>query len=173
MRRCQQKCKEVNDVESRNFPDDESLLAELGKALVPSGRPDSDRMVADARAAFLFLNMEEELASLVCDSMPAGTDGDSRAPSTSRILVFESDDVSVEMEVTDEGIVGQVVPPSVAGIHLETPDGTRTPVIVDELGCFATALFRRGLFRLRVDTTGSATVTDRTDLRSPPVADGA
>jgi hypothetical protein len=159
-------------MESRSFHDDEALLAELGEALAEARQPNMERMLADARAAFTFLTMEEELASLVYDSMhePEAA-GARRAPATSRTLVFESGAVSVEMEVTDDGIVGQVVPPSVAGIVIEASDGTRTPLVVDELGCFAAPLPRRGLVRLRVDLTGRATVTDWADLRSPPVVD--
>jgi hypothetical protein len=147
--------------------DDERLLGELREALAGSRHPDLGRILAQARAVHTFRDLDAELARLVHDSALEVAVADRRATTGARTLVFESRAVSVEIEVTDEGMVGQVVPRSAAEVVVEASDGTRTPVDVDELGCFTAAVPSRGLLRLRIDADGAPTVTEWADLRPP------
>lgn len=148
------------------YQDDDALLAALGAALSSSATPASMAdLAAGARAAFSFRTMEEELAGLVYDSL-LDTDpiGAGRAGKGTRTVVFESADVSVEMEITDDGIVGQVAPPIRADVFAEAADGSRTPVECDELGCFTIPAPSRGLLRLHITTSGSTAVTEWAQL---------
>jgi hypothetical protein len=143
--------------------DDEALLADLGSALAGSRRPLADQVVVGGRAAFTFLTMEEELAGLVYDSLlEAEPVGHGRAPVAARTVVFESETVSVQMEITQDGIVGQVVPIAGAKVSAEAADGRRTEVVTDEVGCFALPTPSHGPMRLYVATSGATTVTEWT-----------
>ena len=149
-------------------PDDERLLGELGEALAPARHPDAAGILARARAVYTLRDLDGELARLVHDSALEVAGADRRAAPGARTLVFESPAVSVEIEVTDEGMVGQVVPRSAAQVVLEASDGGRTPVDVDELGCFTASVPARGLLRLRIGADGVSTVTEWADLRPAP-----
>lgn len=140
--------------------DDEVLLAALRSALADSRGAAAARTAADARAAFSFRTMEQELAALVSDSALApGMAAAGRAATPTRTLVFASRGTSVELEVVDGDIVGQVAPPASGALVLEAADGHRTQVVADELGCFSTSS-TGGLLRLHVPTEAGVVVTD-------------
>jgi hypothetical protein len=94
--------------------------------------------VVSAGASFALRSIDDELASLVYDSLTdadlfAGVRSGTRAV---RQLSFEAGELVLEMEVTGARyLVGQVVPPQVAVIELRHRGGT-TDVETDELGCF-------------------------------------
>jgi hypothetical protein len=108
------------------------------RSLVLENDPVPAEVIASARASFALRSIDDELASLVYDSM---TDGDLFAGVRSgtravRQLSFEAGELVLEMEVTGARyLVGQVVPPQVAVIELRHRGGT-TNVETDELGCF-------------------------------------
>ncbi len=152
---------------SRTFADDDALLAALHEALAVTRAPAADgiagiaALTAGAQAAFSFRTMEEELASLIYDSLlDADPVGAGRAAKAARTVVFESDAVSVEMEITDDGIVGQVAPPVGASVFAEASDGTRIAVVCDELGCFTLPTPGHGMLRLHIAASGSTAVTE-------------
>ncbi|CAA9393207.1 MAG: hypothetical protein AVDCRST_MAG75-1686 [uncultured Propionibacteriaceae bacterium] len=148
--------------------DDVALLALLGEALAESRHPRNDELMAGALAAFSYRTMDQELASLIYDSMlepePVGAE---RTLDTLRTIVFEADEVSIEIEIGDKGIVGQVVPPGRATVTAEHRDGARIQVVTDELGCFTLDTPGRGPVRLHVITKGTTAVTEWTDLGTP------
>lgn len=148
--------------------DDDMLLDDLRHALAGSRSPAAEQMAAGARAAFSFLTMDEELAALSYDSLQdSGLVGAGRAPTAARTVVFESGTVSVEMDITDEGIVGQVIPSDGARVSAEAPDGTRTEIATDELGCFTLPTPGRSAVRLHVSVAGASAVTEWTHLDRP------
>lgn len=139
---------------------DDDLLDELRGALASGRGPAANRLAADARAAFSFRTMEEELAGLAYDSAAEPERASAgRATAQARTLVFTSSGLSVEMEIVDGDIVGQVAPAGLGTITIETPDGLRRDVDADELGCFSTT-WRGGLLRIRVPTAAGVVVTD-------------
>jgi hypothetical protein len=95
-------------------------------------------VIAGAGTSLALRSIDDELASLVYDSM---TDDDlfvgvRSGTRTVRQLSFEAGELVLEMEVTgDRYLVGQVVPPQVAVVELRHRGGT-TNVETDELGCF-------------------------------------
>jgi hypothetical protein len=124
---------------SLHWDDDERLLEELRDALREAPQV-PERVLSAARGAFAWRTVDEdlELASLVYDSfvdegmLVRGAPGE--AP---RTLAFSTGELSVEIEVTREGIIGQLVPPGRGDVVLVTRDGPVASAVADEVGCFA------------------------------------
>jgi len=132
---------------SARWDDDDALLADLRTALDVPAVP--EHVVAAAKAAYTWRTIDEELAfaALVYDSSLEGSAlvrGDGP-----RTLLFQGDCLSVEIEVTDEGVTGQLIPPQAGRIELLTAAGTFAEVTADEVGCFELPRPRRGAVRLR------------------------
>lgn len=137
--------------------DDEELLAALRQALaerqaVPAA------FVAAAKNAFTWHNIDAELAELTYDSSrDAEAASSTRAETASiRALTFTSAHLTIELEVTHDSLLGQVVPPQPATIRVQPRDGTETTVSADEIGCFAIRPIPAGAFRLHCRIAGDA-----------------
>jgi hypothetical protein len=138
--------------------DDEQLLAALGEAIkaraaVPSWFTET------GRNAYAWHNIDAELAQLTYDSR---TEADAMAVTRSetasiRALTFTSAHLSIELEVADGSLLGQVVPPQAGTLETRTKAGmTASPV--DEGGFFAVEPIPPGPFRLRFRTTDGVDV---------------
>jgi hypothetical protein len=148
--------------------DDDALMELLGEAMAEIRHAKNEALLDGARAAFSFRTMDQELAALVYDSsLEPESVGAGRAPDAPRTVVFETEDVSVEIEIHDGGMIGQVVPPGQGTVTAEGPDGRRTQVETDELGCFTLNTPGRGPVRLHITTGDAAAVTEWTDLDPP------
>jgi len=146
---------------------DDELLRELGACLraeqqVPAA------FLAAARATWTWRTVDADLAELRYDSahhQPAAVRGAVRAVAGGpagaesagpRVLTFTSDDVSIDLEVVDGEVVGQLVPARSAELVLEQsgvdPQGdpieSRATVPVDDVGWFRLAPAPAGRFRL-------------------------
>lgn len=148
--------------------DDGALLRELGEAL--AGRdPGTDPLTASIRrsgyAIYAWRTVEEDLrrASLAFDSRlePGAA---VRSGTSSRMLVFTADPLSVELEVQAGVVSGQIVPPVPGRIEVQTPDGVTLAVDSDELGFFTFPRPAPGPVRLRCETETSRLVTDWVQL---------
>ena len=138
--------------------DDEQLLAALGEALkaraaVPSW------FVQTGKNAYAWHNIDAELAQLTYDSR---SDADAMAVSRSetasiRALTFTSASLSIELEVADGSLFGQVVPPQAGMLEIGTKAGMATSP-VDEGGFFAVEPVPPGPFLLRFRSTDGAYV---------------
>jgi hypothetical protein len=149
------------------WPDDDAeLLASLKEAVTPVPTAQLQRLLEGARAAYGYRTMDEELAALAYDSLLDESPAAARqAPATARTLLFESDAVSVQLEVTDDGVVGQVVAPTAVQLYVERADGQQLELECDETGCFTVPVLAAGPVRLRVEAAGATTQTEWTDLR--------
>ena len=138
--------------------DDEELLAALGEALrareaVPGWFVDT------GKNAYAWHNIDAELAQLTYDS---SRDQDAVAVVRSgaasiRALTFTSARLSIELEVAEDSLVGQIIPPRAGTLEVHTTAGvTSSPV--DEIGCFAVAPIPASPFRLRCRTQDGADV---------------
>ncbi len=138
--------------------DDEELLAALGEALrareaVPGW------FVETGKNAYAWHNIDAELAQLTYDS---SRDQDAVAVVRSeaasiRALTFTSARLSIELEVAEDSLVGQIIPPRAGTLEVHTTAGvTSSPV--DEIGCFAVAPIPANPFRLRCRTEDGADV---------------
>ena len=145
------------------WSDDDQLLTDLQKALADAA-PADDSVVEQAKAAFVWRTVDDELASLTYDSLLA--DGASVRSGTSelRSLAFATGSVTgsvtVELDVSPSRIVGQLVPGRQGVIVLQSPTGEVGRVTSDEAGYFAIAAPDESLVRVRCTTDVGSVVTD-------------
>jgi hypothetical protein len=138
--------------------DDEELLAALRQAL-SSRRGVPPEFVEAGKNAFAWHNIDAELAQLTYDSIAAEPAGHTRAESASiRALTFTSARITIELEVTQDALVGQVVPAQAATIEVQAHEQTDTQIASDEIGCFAVQPIPHGPFRLRCRAAGGIDV---------------
>jgi hypothetical protein len=158
---------------------DDELLAELAEAL-RAEREVPGRLVEAGRALYTWRSIDAELADLAparltYDSFvdDAALQGDevglfavTRSETAAlRSLTFAADDLSIELEVTADGVLGQLVPPQSATVQVVTPDQERHDVAVDDVGWFTIRPVPRARFRLTCRTVGGlSVVTDWINL---------
>jgi hypothetical protein len=141
------------------WDDDDPLFEDLADAM--SGIAQVAESVArKGEAAFTWRSVDADLllASLTFDSsLDAVAERRSDTRGT-RVLVFHSSPLVLELEVTSDQIMGQLDPPAAADIVLESADAT-TRFEADDLGFFV-APRPRGPVRLRCETASARLVTD-------------
>jgi hypothetical protein len=130
--------------------DDEQLLAALREAVrarqaVPPG------FVASAKSAFAWHGIDAELAQLTYDSSrDTALAATVRSETASiRALTFTSAHLTIELEVADDCVLGQIVPPQEGSIEIQTNAGAGGVTPVDRIGCFSVEPLPSGAFRLR------------------------
>ena len=114
-----------------------------------------DEFVAAGKAAFAWRNIDAELARLTYDSVrDLELAASLRAEeATIRALTFTSSRLTIELEVTTDAVVGQIVPAQPATIIVQPgAAGTQTEVRADEIGCFTIQPIPAGAFRLQCRT---------------------
>lgn len=134
---------------------DDALLDALGAHL-----DDVEPLPADADtiidAAFSFLTAEDELASLLDDTL-AGADG-MRGDSDAHTILFGFDGLQVEIHREPDGqATGQVLPPGPASLSLQHRSDTAVHTVgieTDDVGRFVLPP-NLVLFRLRIERHGS------------------
>jgi len=138
--------------------DDEQLLGALGEAM-RARREVPEWFVETGKNAYAWHNIDAELAQLTYDSL-----GDreraavmrSEAASI-RALTFTSARLSIEIEVGEGSLLGQVIPPRAGTLEVHTTAGVASSP-VDEIGCFAVTPIPTSPFRLRCRTEDGADV---------------
>jgi len=139
---------------------DEQLLTALGEAM-KARRAVPSWFTETGKNAYAWHNIDAELAQLTYDSR---TDTDAMAVARSgsetasiRALTFTSAHLSIELEVADGSLLGQIVPPQSGTLETHTKAGATTSP-VDEAGFFALEPIPPGPFLLRFRTTDGAYV---------------
>ena len=115
--------------------DDDGLMEELARAMgqveaVPDHRREA------ARAAFTWRTIDEELLALTHDSLELA-DAAVRGALDVRTLGFESDGLSLEVEVDGDRVVGQVLDADVDEVVVESVDDGSHTAPVDSSGIFS------------------------------------
>ena len=133
---------------SPHWTDDE-LLRELRAALQEP--PVDEKYLRAAQAAFTWRTVDAELEILSLEaelevSEAAQVRGTARG--TPRMFAFHGERLSVEIEIDEDGIVGQLTPPGPARVTLVTADGPQAAADADEVGCFTLPPPRPGPMRL-------------------------
>ena len=138
--------------------DDDRLLAALSEAMrareaVPAW------FIETGKNAYAWHNIDAELAQLTYDSH---TDHRVAAVTRSetasiRALTFTSAQLSIELEVTEDGLLGQIIPPRAGTLEIHTTAGISTTTL-DEIGLFAVDPKPDGSFRLRCRTSDGVDV---------------
>jgi len=141
--------------------DDDRLLAALGEAL-GSARGVPARFTEMGRAAYAWHGVDAELATLTYDSVSTGdwaVLAASRAePASLRNLTFTSGDLTIELELATDCLLGQLVPPQPGWIQARTATGDAVTAAIDQVGGFAIRPVPRGSFRLHCHTEAGADV---------------
>lgn len=136
--------------------DDDALLAELRAALRSAGTVDEDLLTL-GRGAFAWRDIDTDLALLaithdtLVDPQPLVRHADTAA---ARTLTLEAEGMTVVIEVSRTGILGQVAPPAPCEVLLEDPDGLQVRLSTDEVGVFSTESIPSRLVRLRLIRDG-------------------
>ena len=146
-----------------DWTDDEQLLADLGAAL-RAQRAVPDRLMEMGRAAFAWQHIDAELAALTFDSTVAEGAGVRAKPAALRALTFAAGGLTIELEVTADALVGQLVPAQPGEVDVLTREGATT-VPADDVGWFTIRPRPAGMFRLHVrPTDGASVITEWTTL---------
>jgi hypothetical protein len=136
--------------------DDEELLAALQEALAEREAVPPE-FVEAAKNAFAWHNVDidAELAELTYDSSrDAETAPATRAETASiRALTFTSAHLTLELEVTHDSLLGQIVPAQPGTIKVQLRDGAETTVVADRIGRFTIRPIPVGTFRLHCKTS--------------------
>ncbi|MFF1823633.1 hypothetical protein ACFVWG_40395 [Kribbella sp. NPDC058245] len=121
-----------------DWNDDGQLLEVLRDALATER--DVPRAFVDAgKAAFAWRTIDAELAALTYDSAWDTVDAApvrSAESATLRALTFVSEGWTIELELTPEGLLGQLDPPAAGEITARTDSGVLATARIDELGFF-------------------------------------
>lgn len=147
---------------ARWWIDDEGLLGALDDAL-RSSRDVPDRFVEAGKASYAWHGIDAELARLTYDSAtmePAGALATTRAEAASlRAMTYAARALAIELEVTDDALLGQLVPPQAGEVELRSSDGRTATVPVDEVGWFSFRPTPAGTFRLSCRPADGRNVT--------------
>jgi hypothetical protein len=144
------------------WADDDELLAVLKGALTAAEAVPRSFIEA-GRAAYTWRTIDAELAVLTYDSAgDAGLlAGATRADSAAlRALTFASNRLTIEVELTPDGLLGQITPPQAGSVTAKAGELDVATAVIDDLGFFALHPLPTRPFRLLVDMpSGETAVT--------------
>jgi hypothetical protein len=145
----------------RNWSDDEELLRDIADAVRPE--PMEQQVLSAARQVFRFhvTDLDKALAKLQYDSRLDGLAA-VRGPLSGapRNLVFGVGELRVEIEVSDAGIEGQLIPPEPGKVSLLDASGPVAETMADEVGCFSFPSSRSGPVRIECHVAGKRLATE-------------
>jgi hypothetical protein len=135
--------------------DDDELLAAVREA-VRARQAVPPEFVEAGKSAFAWHNIDAELAQLTYDSsLDTQYEPSMRTETASiRALTFTSAHLTIELEVSQDSLLGQIVPAQSGTIKVQPRDGTETTVSADEIGCFTIRPIPSGPFRLHCQSAG-------------------
>ena len=112
-----------------------------------------------AVAAYALHDLDARIAELTFDSVVDAIPvrGAVDAP---RMLTFRAGDVTVDVEVTGQELLGQVLPPQQALIEVLTGPQAVAPLVTDDMGRFTGDAPPVGPFALRLRAGGDVVVTE-------------
>jgi hypothetical protein len=146
--------------------DDDRLFEALRASLESTGAVPPD-VVAAAKEVFGLRYVDEELARLTYDSQAdAELVGAFRSGTLSlRRLVFGLGEITLDIDVLPDSVVGQVLPAQPGVVVAETREGPAGDGSIDDSGMFSVLLTLHGEVRFRVEPTGCrAFVTEWTRI---------
>ena len=139
--------------------DDDRLLAALREAL-HARRAVPPKFIETGKNAYAWHNVDAELAELTYDSSrDARRIASVRSEEASvRALTFASARFVIELEVTSDALLGQIMPPQAGTVEAESQAGGAAAVPIDDIGCFTIEPVPASPVRLR------CRIADGTDL---------
>ena len=128
---------------------DDDLLAALREA-VRARQAVPAEFVEAGKSAFAWHNIDAELAQLTYDSSRDSLYEPSLRAEAAvvRALTFTSPHLTIELEVSEDSLLGQIIPAQRGTVRVQPADGTETTVAADEIGCFAIRPIPSRPFRL-------------------------
>jgi hypothetical protein len=138
--------------------DDQGLLAALRES-VRARLAVPPWFTQTARNAYTWHDIDAELAQLTYDSSHdqeleaiMRSVGTRSEPASIRALTFTSARLCIELEVTPDALIGQILPPRPGILDQEVRNGGTFTVPIDEIGCFCIQPVPDDTFRLRCRT---------------------
>jgi hypothetical protein len=130
--------------------DDDRLLTALREAL-EARRAVPRELIHASESAYTWLNIDTELAQLTYDSSTDRSDAPVLRAETASIrsLTFTSPHLTIELEVTDTALLGQIIPIQPGTIEIQDRSGGYHTVAIDDVGCFSVSPIPAGQFRMR------------------------
>ena len=129
--------------------DDEEVLAALQQAL-RAQRAVPPAFIEAGKNAFAWHNIDAELAQLTYDSIldPAPELAMRAEAASIRALTFTSAHLTIELEVAQDSLLGQIIPAQPATIRIQPREDAEITLSTDEIGCFSIQPIPAGQFRL-------------------------
>ncbi|MFE9448112.1 hypothetical protein [Streptomyces sp. NPDC006739] len=112
-----------------------------------------------ALESYVFHDLDARIAELTFDSLTDALPVRGMADPP-RMLTFRAGELTVDVEVTGEGLLGQVLPPQPARIEILGGSRATLPVAADTLGRFTSDTPPAGPFALRLRTDADVIVTE-------------
>jgi hypothetical protein len=139
-----------------NTWDDEELLAALREALAEYESVPPEFIEA-GKNAFAWHNINAELARLTYHSIRHQDVSSSIRSETAwiRALAFTSAHLTIELEITEDSLLGQVIPADEGAMEVQTRADAVTTLPVDAVGYFAIRPIPDSPFRLRWHATNA------------------
>jgi hypothetical protein len=138
--------------------DDERLLEALHES-VRARLAVPPWFMQTARNAYAWFDIDAQLARLTYDSShdleletTLRSVSTRSEPASIRALTFTSARLAIELEVTADSLIGQIIPPRQGRLEQESRSGETSTVLIDEIGCFYIQPVPDGAFRLRCQT---------------------
>ena len=140
--------------------DDDELLAQLAEAQAAAASVPRDFIEA-GKAAYAWRTIDAELAELVYDSALEAQSGAGVRDEEAQLrsFTFTSSALTIEIEVTDKALLGQLVPLQAGEVEVVSSAGSSQVEPIDEVGCFTIRPVPAGSFRLRCRTATGLSVS--------------
>jgi hypothetical protein len=138
---------------------DEALLVALREALA-ARQAVPTAFVEAGKHAYTWHRIDAELAQLTFDSrLDTEVTASTRSESAPiRALTLRSASFTIEVAITDDAFLGQLIPPQSGTAEMQARSGCVSDTSINEVGCFAIEPKPDSPFRLRVRTDGQADV---------------
>ncbi|MGQ5229237.1 hypothetical protein ACW69C_20815 [Streptomyces sp. MN3] len=138
---------------------EEELLEEELRQAASLLDPVPPALLQSAVDAFALRDLEARVAGLTFDSLVDAIPvrGAAAAP---RMLTFTAGEVTLDVELTEDGLIGQVLPPGPAHIEVLTGSRPSTTATADDMGRFTAPVTPSGPFALRLHTTDETVMTE-------------
>ena len=133
--------------------DDDQLLAALSEA-IKARQAVPGWFIETGKNAIAWHNIDAELAQLTYDSIldPAPELAMRSEAASIRALTFTSAHLTIELEVAQDSLLGQIIPAQPATIRVQPRTGAETALATDEIGCFSVQPIPSGPFRMHCRT---------------------
>ncbi|MGL4742822.1 MAG: hypothetical protein ACRCXL_00330 [Dermatophilaceae bacterium] len=139
------------------WDDDDALAGDLADA-VGGDREIPAQWRDAARGAFAWRTVEDDLLRLADDGALVGAAV--RGAAEPRVLSFGGADLTLEIEVNEQRILGQVLPPRACVLTMESPQQPPRSTSTDGSGLFVLDRTDQGAVRFGVETEGAIRCTE-------------